>query len=66
MLEIIYILHTKSNIDISKDAQHINDNDTSDKEFPYHVSFMTSTPQKVKFECVNKEQRTDCFVLLLP
>ena len=49
-------LHIKSNTDTSKDGQHINvndENDTSDKEFPSHVS----TPQKVKFECeecVNK------------
>ena len=38
--------------------------DNSGENFPFHASFMTSTPQKVKYECeecINGEQCTDCF-----
>ena len=44
---------------------YTEEKNTSEEEFPSSVSFMTSTPQKLDYECeecANKEQCIDCFV----
>ena len=61
------VFHTQSRLQSTKDEELINENEEIDtsNEFSAHMSFMTSTPQKVKYdceECVDKEQCIDCFV----
>ena len=60
--------HIEEVSNTTKDEELINeteDTDTSDEEVSSHMPFMTSTPQKVNYdceECEDKEQCTDCFV----
>ena len=59
--------NAQSDVNFSKVDQHedVEESNMSSEEFQPGESFLTSTPQKIKYECeecINKTQYTDCFV----
>ena len=59
--------NVQSDVNGSKVEKHegVEESDMSSEEFQSDDSFLTSTPKKIKCECeecINKTQCTDCFV----
>ena len=59
--------NVQSDVNSSKVEKHegVKESDMSSEEFQSDDSFLTSTPNKIKYECeecINKTQCTDCFV----